>query len=529
MKRPTISLFVFLGFAGGSLGACQPGDTVDLLLVNGKVLDGAGNPWFYQDIGITGDKITFVGDAEAVGITARDTLDVEGLLVTPGFWDVHSHANLDAEGGRQAIPQLTQGITTVVMGVDGGGRNGIAETFDGYRRSGIAVNAVRYVGHSAARRAVLGLDDRAPTPDEMEQMKAYITKGMDEGAVGLSTGLYYSPGTFATTEEVIELAKIAARYGGSYDTHDRDLGVGYEGVGYLGSIREAIEIAERAGLPAIFSHFNAQGPRNYGRAVEGARLVEEARARGVNVMAGQHVYNASGCSLVACTLPRWAAEGGQDAMRQRLEDPEVRERLRPEIAELVEMVGGPGKLLFTDSREELFGRTLGDVATEWNLPVPETVMRILAGSNGRVINHDIYDRNNTDYLAQQDWMMTCTDGGTPTFGRGIVHPRTYGAFPRKLRDFVYDRQIIALPFAIRGMTSLAANFYGYPKRGLIKEGFYADIAVLDESRIRDKATYEEPHQYSEGMVYVLVNGKLALRDGEPTGVLAGRPLPRRGD
>ena len=191
MQRQTISLFVFLGFAGASLGACQPGDTVDLLLVNGKVLDGAGNPWFYQDIGITGDKITFVGDAEAVGITARDTLDVEGLLVTPGFWDVHSHANLDAEGGRQAIPQLTQGITTVVMGVDGGGRNGIAETFDGYRQHGIAVNAIRYVGHSAARRAVLGLEDRAPTPDEMEQMKAYITNGMDEGAVGLSPGLYY--------------------------------------------------------------------------------------------------------------------------------------------------------------------------------------------------------------------------------------------------------------------------------------------------------------------------------------------------
>ena len=516
---------IVLGLAG-SAAACQPERTLDLLLVNGKVVDGTGSPWFFQDIGIAGDRIAFVGDAALEGIGARDTLDVAGLLVTPGFWDVHSHADPESPSGRPALPQLTQGITTVVLGMDGRGPNNITEIFAGYRANGIAVNVVRFVGHGSARSSVLGMENRAPSAGELERMKAYVERGMQEGAAGLSTGLYYTPGTFATTDEVVELATVAARYGGTYDTHDRDLGVAYQGVGYLGSIREAIEIAERAGLPAVFSHFNAQGPANYGKAPEGARLIEEARARGVNVMAGQHVYDASGCSLVACTLPRWAAEGGEDSMKARLADPDVRRRLRPEIAELVGMVGGPSKLRFTDRRPELFGRTLADVAAQRRQPVVETILELLAaGGNASVINHDIYDPRNTDFLAQQDWMMTCTDGGTPVFGQGIVHPRAYGGFPRKLRQFVYDRPIIRLPFAIRGMTSLAANFYQHPDRGLIKEGFYADLTVIDEARIRDVATYDEPHQYSEGVVHVVVNGKLALRDGQATGVLAGRPLP----
>jgi N-acyl-D-amino-acid deacylase len=526
--RGLAMLVLSVAFSAGQAGSRQtPGLQVDLLLENGRVLDGAGNPWSYKDVGIVGDRIAFVGNAELAGVTAGKTLDVTGLLVTPGLWDVHSHADLDAAHGRLALPQLYQGITTIVLGVDGRGTNEVAETFRRYRADGIAVNVIRYVGHNAARAEVMGYEDRPPTAEEMERMKAFVAQGMEEGAVGLSTGLYYSPGAFSTTEEVVELAKVAARFGGSYDTHDRDLGVAYKGIGYLGSIREGIAIGERAGLPVIFSHFNAQGPHNYGRAPEGARLVDEARRRGVNVMAGQHVYTASGCSLLACALPRWAAAGGADAMRKRLQDPAVRERLTVEIAEMVELVGGPEKLVFTEP--ELVGRTLGDVAREWKLSIPETVMKILAGSNGQVLNRDIYDPNNTDFLARQEWMMTCTDGGTPVFGEGSVHPRAYGAFTRKLRDFALDRGIITLSFAVRGMTSLAASFYGMSQRGSIAEGFYADIAVFDEERIRDRATYEKPHRYSEGTVHVLVNGELAFENGTPTGVLSGRPLPRRSE
>jgi N-acyl-D-amino-acid deacylase len=532
-----VTLTVWLGPAATSFLGQRP--PVDLLLVNGTVIDGAGNPSIRTDVGVAGDKIVFVGTARAAGITARTTVDVSGLVVAPGFWDVHSHADLSTDErraatemflsapGRSALPQLYQGITTVVLGVDGNGHNEIEAEFEGFRRDGIAVNAVRFVGHGAARGAVMGVADRAPTATELHQMKAYVASGMKQGAVGLSTGLFYSPGYFASTDEVVELAKVAADYGGVYDTHDRDLGVTYKGVGYLESIRETIEIGERAGLPVIFSHFNAQGVHNYGRAREGAKLIEDARKHGLNVMAGQHVYTATSSSLAAYALPRWASVGGADEMRRRFADPTVRPDLIKEINAMLEPRGGAAKLRFSDQRwKDLNGRTLADIAAEWGMSVPETVVRILERGNAGVMNLDLYDPENTAYLAQKEWMMTCTDGGTPIFGEGIVHPRAYGAFPRKLRLYVHEQKLISLPFAVRGMTSLAAAFFGYQNRGVVREGFYADLAIFSEDRFRDRATYEQPHQYAEGMVHVLVNGQFAFRDGAPTGATAGRPLPR---
>jgi len=526
MRRFKPFLFFVVGSMVLAFACAQQDETIDLLLLNGKVLDGAGNPWFQRDIGISKDRIVFVGNARDEGVTGRETIDLQGQLVTPGLWDVHSHAAMSSEEGKKALPLLYQGITTCVLGIDGGGRNNLKEIFDGYRRNGIAVNVIRYVGHGVARGSIMGVADRAPTPEEMERMKAFITQGMEEGAVGLSTGLFYIPGYFAETDEVIELAKVAARYGGSYDTHDRDLGATYKGIGYLNSILEAIEIGEKAGTPVIFSNFNAQGAHNYGRAPEGARLVDEARARGVDVMAGQHVYTSTKSSLRAYCIPRWATVGGEDEMKKRFTEPESRARLMKEIPEMLEIRGGAEKLVFSDPRPHLDGRTLADVARKWEIEVTEAVFKILSESNAGVMNRDLYDEWNTEFLARQEWMMTCTDGGTPEFGKGIVHPRSYGAFTRKLREYVYNKDLISLPFAIRGMTSLAANFYRISNRGMIKEGYYADIAVFDESGIQDRATYTEPHQYSEGTVHVLVNGQFAFRDGRPTVTLAGRPLPR---
>jgi len=522
MVAPAALVALFLGV---SLAQAQP-TTVDMLLRGGKVLDGAGNPWERRDIGIRGDRILFVGNAAANGIQGRETLDVSGLLVTPGFWDIHSHARLDLPEGKRALPQLYQGITTVVLGVDGGGEANVADVFRAYRDRGIAVNAVHYVGHNAARRAVLGMADRAPGERELEEMKAYIDRGMREGAAGLSTGLFYTPGYYAQTEEVVELARVAAGYGGVYDTHDRDLGASYQGIGFLASTREGIEIGERAGLPVIFSHFNPQGVHNYGRAPEGARLIEEARARGVPVMAAQHVYTSTQSNLQAYALPRWAAAGGEPEMLRRFRESTLRERILRESAEMLEIRGGPEKIVFSDRRADLNGRTLADVARVWNLSAPEAVLAILSEANAGVMNRDLYDPWNTEYLAQKEWMMTCTDGGTPQWREGIVHPRSYGAFTRKIRLFVKERQIVSLPFAVRGMTSLAATFLGVQDRGLIRQGFYADLAVFDEERMMDRATYEDPHQYSEGTMHVLVNGEFAFRDGKPTGRVSGRPLPR---
>jgi N-acyl-D-amino-acid deacylase len=524
----TATLFGALVLAVAWLHAQTP-RPVDLLITGARVLDGTGNPWMQNDIGITGDTIVFVGHAAPAGITAKETLNASGMLVTPGFWDVHSHADLDDENGRRALPLLYQGITTVLLGIDGSGGNNVRQIFDQYRQKGIAVNALQYVGQGAARRIVMGNADREPTADELSRMKEYIARGMEEGAVGMSTGLFYAPGFFAKTAEVIELNKVAARYGGIYDTHDRDLGAAYKSIGYDASVAEAIEIGEKGGTPVIFSHFGPQGIKNYGRAPAGAKLIEAARARGVNVMAGQHIYDATNSGLAAYAIPRWAVVGGNEEMKKRFENEVTREKLMREITEMIEIRGGPAKLVFTDRNPELNGKTLADKAKEWRLSVPDTVMRILGASpNVSLMNRDLYDVKNAEFLAKQDWMMTCTDGGTPEFGRGIVHPRAYGSFSKKLRDFVFDKPVVSLPFAIRGMTGLAAEFFGVQDRGLIREGQKADVLVLDEPRIRDRATFERPHQYSEGTLHVLVNGKFAFRDGKPTGELAGRPLPRAG-
>lgn len=502
---------------------------LDVLLVNGRVLDGAGNPWTRLDVGLRGDRIAWLGLASRDRPSARDTVDIRGLYVAPGFIDMHSHANLDTEHGRAALPLLTQGITTAVLGIDGGGNNRLSEEFAGYLKPGVAVNALRYVGHGAARSAVMGPVARAPTAQELRAMQDYVRRGMEEGAIGLSSGLFYSPGTYATTDEVVELNRVSAEYGGIYDTHDRDLGAAYPVIGFLESMKEAIAIGERAGTAVIFSHIGPQGRHNYGTGgVAAARLIEAARARGVNVMAAQHPYTSTASSLRAYAVPDWAAEGGQAKMLERFRDPQVAARLDRETTEMMRIRGGAEKIVFSDARPQLNGRTLAQVAADLKLPVPAAVRKLLESGNASVMNRDLYDLANIRYLATRDWMMTCTDGGVPRADVAITHPRSYGAFTRKLRWLAIDDSVITLPFAIRGMSGLAAEFLGLADRGLVKQGFAADLVVFDLAKLRDKATYEVPHQMSEGMVHVLVNGRFALRDGKPTGVLSGAPLLRGG-
>ncbi len=516
--------------AGLLSAACVAGEaeTADTLFLGGSVLDGSGADAVRADVAVKGERVSFVGDAAGSGVEALDTVGVEGLLVVPGFIDMHSHAELEEEWGKDALPFLYQGITTAVLGVDGGGSPGVRASLEGMARAGIGTNALLFVGHGAVRREVLGMEDRAPSVEELEGMKALVRQGMEEGAFGLSSGLFYTPGFFATTEEVIELARVAAPYGGIYDTHDRDLGASYRGIGYLPSIEEGIRIGEESGARVIFSHFNAQGAHNYGRAPEGARLIEEARARGVDVAAAQHVYTATQSNLRAYAIPRWAAAGGDEDMVRRFDHPDTARILDTQSMEMLEIRGGAGKILFADPRPELNGRTLAEVAEGWELPVPVAVRRILREGNAAVMNLELYDIENTRFLARQPWMMTCTDGRTPAPGQEITHPRPFGAFTRKLRLFVLDEPVITMPFAIRSMTGLAADFLGIPDRGYLRPGMYADVAVLDPERIRDRATFEAPQQYAEGTVHVLVNGTFALRDGRATGALAGLSLVREG-
>ena len=493
------------------------------------MLDGTGNEAAPADVAVTGDRIVFVGDAAAAGVGALDTLGVNGLLVTPGFIDMHSHAELDADHGRDARAFLYQGITSVALGVDGSGSAEVAARLGGWEEDGIGVNAFLFVGHNSVRAWVMGMEDRAPTGDELDEMRALVRQGMEEGAYGLSSGLFYLPGNYAETGEVIELNRVAAEYPGAiYDTHDRDLGAAYPPFGYLKSIAEGIRIGEEAGTKVIFSHFNAQGAHNYGRAHEGAALIEAARGRGVEVAGAHHSYTATQSNLRSYTVPGWAVEGGDTAMVRRFDHPDTVEIIDRQTREMLAIRGGAERLLFADRRPELNGRTLAEVADDWGMEAPAAARRVLRDGNAAVMNLGLYDGENLRYLAGRDWMMTCTDGRDPGPTRPVTHPRAFGSFTKKIRDLVLDEELLALPFTIRSMTGLAADFLGWRERGYLREGYLADIAVLDLATLDDMATYENPHRYSRGTVHVLVNGVFAIRDGGATMALAGRPLVRGG-
>ncbi len=515
---------VALTVAALLLPGCDSAQPYDLILAGGLVYDGSGSEGVVTDVAVDDGHIVAVGDLGAA--TATTVVDVEGLVVSPGFIDAHSHAELDEGFGRDARPFLTQGITTVVLGLDGGGPWQVADRLDGWERDGIGVNALTFVGHGAIRREVLGMDDRPPTPTELDRMKSMVRQGMNEGAFGLSTGLFYTPGFYASTEEVIELSKVTAEWEDAiYDTHDRDLGATYQGIGYDASVAEAIQIGEESGLRVIFSHFNPQGATNYGRAEVGARMIDEARARGVDVWAAQHPYTATQSNLRSYALPRWATAGGQEEIERRFAHADTLALLERQIMESLAMRGGATKILFVDEDPRLNGRTLAELAIEWNSTVPETVRSILTESgNAGVMNLDLYDLENTRYLAAQPWMMTCTDGRTPAEGQRITHPRVYGAFARKMRLFALDRQDISVPFALRSFSGLAADFFRLEDRGYVRPGMWADLVVLDLEVYRDLATMEDPHHFTEGAVHVLVNGEFAIRDSEFLGTLEGHAL-----
>ncbi len=521
--------FLLLSFSW-VLAACGASPSeMDILIIGGSVVDGSGEPERLADVGIREDMIAFVGDASKAGAAARDSIDAQGLIVAPGFIDMHSHAELETHHGRDARAFLFQGITTAALGVDGGGRSSVAARMRDWTTSGIGINAFLFVGHNSARSWVMGMEDRPPTEDDMEAMKSYVRKGMDEGAHGLSSGLFYLPGSYAETEEVIQLNRVAAAYEGAiYDTHDRDLGAAYPSFGYLASIREGIRIGEEAGTKVIFSHFNAQGAENYGRASEGAALIDEARARGVQAAGAHHSYTATQSNLRSYTIPGWAVAGGDTAMVRRFDDPDTARVIDRQSREMLAIRGGAERILFADSRSDLNGRTLRDIADEWGLPPSEAARRILRDGNASVMNLGLYDVENIRHLAQLDWMMTCTDGRDPGPSRPVSHPRAFGSFTKKLRDLVLDEELISLPFAVRSMTGAAADFLGWTDRGYVREGYAADIAILELDAVRDLATYENPHQYAQGTRFVLVNGEFAIREGAATGALAGRGILRGG-
>jgi N-acyl-D-amino-acid deacylase len=368
---------------------------------------------------------------------------------------------------------------------------------------------------------VLGNADVQPTPEQLENMKALVRSAMQEGAFGMSTGLYYVPGSFAKTEEVIELSKVAAAMDGYYDSHMRD--EDSYSIGLLGSIAETIRIGREAKISVHISHIKALGPQVWGKSVEAIQMIEKARAEGVDVTADQYPYTASGSSLVASLLSPWAQEGKREEVLARLDDPALRPRLLKEIEENLKRRGGADSLLFTSSEApELLGKQLSDVAREKNLPPVEAALAILRERKLEGLDVASFNMNEDDVMRfmKQPWVMTGSDGSHG-------HPRMFGTFPRKLRVYVYQKKTISLPFMIRASSGFTAQTVRIPERGLLRTGYFADVIVFDPATIADQSTYEHPNELAVGMKYVIVNGKLAVEDGKYNGVLAGRPLRKQ--
>jgi N-acyl-D-aspartate/D-glutamate deacylase len=368
----------------------------------------------------------------------------------------------------------------------------------------------------------MGKADREPSPAEMEKMKNLVRKAMEDGAFGLSTGLYYVPGSYAKTEEIIELAKVVREFDGIYATHIRDEGGNNMG-GLLAAIREAIKIGEEANVPVQIAHIKAYTKSNWGKSKDVCAIIEEARARGVKVFADQYPYPASSTSLSAIALPRWVKAGGK--MEENIKNPALKDKLILGIKERMDLGVVPDmlKIATFEEKKEWEGKTLEDISVLMKLPPIETIIKVLQIGDPDLIIFGM-SLDDVEYFMKKPYIMTSSDGGNVTYGVGLPHPRNYGAFPRKIRHYVLEKGIITMEHAIRAATSLPAEMVGLKERGLIKEGFIADIVVFNPETIKDIATFTAPHQYSEGIEYLLVNGVLAIKDGEYTGTLAGKPL-----
>ncbi len=527
MRRLGAVILVLLcaGMARVALGRAQNSPAFDVIIRHGRVLDGDGNPWFRADVALRGDRIAAVGDLERA--TAPTVIDAEDRYVAPGFIDTHTHTGpgLATDRLSAAEPQLAEGVTTVFVNPDGEGQLDLAAQRAALLKARPAINVGQLVPHGSVRVAVLGQEDRRPNPAELERMRALVAAGMREGAWGLSSGPFYVPQSFADTQEFVEMAKVAAASGGVYQSHVRD--ESDYNVGVLASVEEVITVAREARLPSIVTHIKALGPGVWGLATAMALRIERARAEGLEVWADQYPYTAGATNLAAALLPRWAQAGGDAELRKRLADTGTRAKIRDEMARNLVRRGGAGRLQFRRVLQDasMEGRTLEAVARERSIDPLDLALRLFEQGNASVVSFAI-DEDDMRVFLRKPWVMTASDGDLVLFGQGVPHPRSYGTFPRKLQRYVVDEPVITLEHAIRSMTSLPARVFRMPDRGELRPGAIADIVVFDLARVRERATYDMPHQLSEGMVHVFVNGRLAVKDGAFTGERAGRVLRR---
>lgn len=541
ITRVLSALAITLTAACASVPARGPGATrYDVLITNARIVDGTGNPWYRGSVAIVGDRIAYVGPSIA-GLTARRVIDANGQVVAPGFIDMLGHSEFSILRGPHAVSKITQGITSEVTGeVHSAWPNvalgkqpnpkypwrSLGEYFTYLEKNGIAINLGTYVGTSSVRQAVMGEVTRHPTDAEMQEMGGLIDSAMRDGAFGVGTGLIYLPSTFFSTEELIALTKYATPYKGGYAAHIRS-----EGADLIPAIRETIRIASEAGTWAEIRHIKSRTPEQMQQAVS---LIDSARAAGVDITADQYPYIASATGLAAM-LNTWVQEGGRDSLVSRLKDPAVRARLKMELGQ--DSAAGIRTAARTmindvvaDSLKKYEGMLLTDAGKLRGEDPYDAAFDILIADQGRT--GAIYFSFNEDALRlamKQPWVSVGQDAGAlspDSTGKFTEreHPRAFGTFPRILGRYVRQDSVITLEFAVRKMTSLAAQRVGINDRGLLKPGMYADITVFDPSTIIDRSTYENPSQLATGVSYVLVNGVPVVDNGRVTAALPGRAL-----
>ena len=521
-RVPMLFLAVALLAAPAS---AQEAERFDLIVRGGRVVDGTGNPWIRADVGVRGDRIAAVGDLSDAA--ADRVVEAAGLVVAPGFIDPHTHAVRGIFDVPTADNYLLQGVTTLTEGNDGSSPWPIGSHLEEMAATGISPNWAVFAGQGTIRQEVMGSDDREPTRDELDRMRTLVAEAMEAGALGLSTGLFYVPGSFTPTEEVIALSAVAAAYGGIYISHMRD-----EALRLLDSVRETIRIGEEAGIPVQMTHHKAISRDMWGQSVESLALVDAARARGVDITIDQYPYTASQTSITA-VVPQWAQAGGTSELVARLEDPETRRRIREEIVYRIEHDRGGGDpanivIGLCEWDRSLEGKSLADILADRGDEVTmaaaaDLVMEIIVRGGARAIYHAM-DEADVERIMQHPATAIGSDGGVSVFGESVPHPREYGTFARVLGRYVRERGVLTLEAAVRKMSGATAQRLGLRDRGLVREGFFADLAVFDPARIVDLATFEDPHQYAEGVEYVLVNGTLVVEGGEHTGARPGRVL-----
>ena len=511
----------------------------DVVIRGGRVLDGMGNPWILADVAIRDGRFVKIGRVEG---TARLEIDAKGRYVSPGWIDMMDQSGAVLPKNGLAENKLRMGVTSAIGGEGGTPvpAERVAEYFAGLEKSGISINFGSYFSETQPRNAVIGNTSREPTAEELVKMQAVLETAMRGGAMGMTTALIYPPSSFAKTEELVEMAKVAGRYGGIYATHMRD-----EGKDLIASITEAITIGERGGLPVEIFHLKAAWQPGWGTLMaEAGRTIEAARARGVDVAADLYVYMAGGTGLEA-TIPTWAQEGGRGELIKRLKDPEIRARLKKEIvtgvpgwSNLVEAAGGWDRVVLANARNEanakFTGKTLAAIATELGKDPADAAFDLVAEGSGRVMAiYHMMSEPDVETALRFPWTSIGSDagaaategGGDPT---GLTHPRAYGNFPRVIARYVRERGVLTLEQAIRKMTSWPATRMRLTGRGAIREGLWADVVIFDYDAIQDRATYDEPRLSPTGIDYVLVNGVVVIDHDKHTGARPGKVLYGQG-